>query len=124
LQAGLAVVILGIWRGRRLGPILSERLPVKVRSSETVEGHGRLYFRLGARDRAAAALRAGSVQRLGAVFGHRDDPAMLAQVVAQRVGRDVPQVRLWLAGPAPPDDDQLTTLARNLDQLEQEALRP
>src|SRR5690606_6971511 len=55
-QLFVGLVVVGIWRGRRLGPIIQERLPVRVRASETVEGHGRLYFRLSARDRAAAAL--------------------------------------------------------------------
>ena len=59
VQAFVALVVVGIWRGRRLGPILSERLPVRVRAAETVEGHGRLYYRLNARDQAAEALRAG-----------------------------------------------------------------
>ena len=56
----MAFLVVGVWRGRRLGPIMTEPLPVTVRAAETVEGHGRLYHRLNARDRAANALRAGS----------------------------------------------------------------
>ncbi|MGI8761919.1 MAG: DUF4350 domain-containing protein, partial [Jatrophihabitantaceae bacterium] len=56
-------VLLVLWRARRLGPVVSEPLPVVVRSAEVVEGHGRLYRRARAHDRAAAALRAGSSQR-------------------------------------------------------------
>ena len=121
VQAGLAVVVLGIWRGRRLGPLLAEPLPVTVRASETVEGHGRLYYRIGARDRAAEALRAGTRTRLGAVFGHAEHPEILAGVVAARTGRDPRQVRHLLAGPAPATDDALVGLGRDLDHLEQEA---
>ncbi|WP_345425240.1 DUF4350 domain-containing protein, partial [Actinomycetospora chlora] len=55
LVAGLAVAL---WRGRRLGPVVAEDLPVVVPAGETVRGRARLYGRAGARDRAAAALRA------------------------------------------------------------------
>lgn len=123
-QAFVAVLILGIWRGRRLGPILTERLPVRVRASETVEGHGRLYYSLGARDRAAAALRRGTGQRLGRRFGHRDNPDQLTQLLAARTGRDARAVHSLLFGPPPETDDQLVTLAEQLDHLEQEAHRP
>ena len=60
VQFFVAFVVAAIWRGRRLGPIMTEPLPVTVRASETVEGHGRLYHRLNARDRAAESLRTGS----------------------------------------------------------------
>jgi hypothetical protein len=123
-QSLVALVVLGIWRGRRLGPILMEPLPVTVRASETVEGHGRLYYRLGARDRAAWALRNGARQRLARAFGHRGDVFALSAAVATRTGRDPGDVRAVLDGPPPGTDDQLTRLARDLDQLELEARRP
>lgn len=123
-QAVVAVIAVGIWRGRRLGPIILERLPVRVRASETVEGHGRLYFRLNARDRAAAALRDGVVHRLSRRYGHGNDPQALAAALAARTGRDSRQVLHVLFGPAPADDDQLLDLAENLDQLEREARQP
>jgi hypothetical protein len=124
LQLVLAIVVLGIWRGRRLGPILVEPLPVTVRASETVEGHGRLYYRLGARDRATEALRVGARTRLSRAFGHAEDPRALSGVIANRTGRDPSAVRQLLYGPIPETDDQLTELARQLDQLEQEARQP
>lgn len=129
-QACIAVVVMAIWRGRRLGPILSERLPVAVRASETVEGHGRLYERLEARDQAAAALRRRTRHRLALSFGHADDHESLAQVVSDRTGRDLGQVRFLLGdgpdglGRVPADDDELITLAQHLDELEQEARQP
>lgn len=121
VQAALGLVVVGIWRGRRLGPILTEALPVTVRASETVEGHGRLYYRLNARDRAAEALRTGARLRLSRVFGHARDPVALSEVVGSRTGRDAGQVRALLFGPPPDTDDHLVELTRNLDQLEQEA---
>ena len=43
IQLAVAVVAAAAWRARRLGPLVTEPLPVVVRASETVEGHGRLY---------------------------------------------------------------------------------
>ncbi|MET0695569.1 MAG: DUF4350 domain-containing protein [Propionibacteriaceae bacterium] len=123
VQAFLALVAVGIWRGRRLGPILVEPLPVTVRASETVEGHGRLYFRLGARERAAEALRTAARERLSRSFGHHDDPEQLSEVLASRTGQDVRSVQYLLDGPPPATDDDLRNLALRLDQLEQEARR-
>lgn len=124
-QAVIGVIVLALWRGRRLGPIISERLPVVVRASETVEGHGHLYHRLSARDRAAAALRTGVRARLGPRYGQPTgtsfDAEALGQQLAARTGRDPVWVQSLLNGPPPTDDEQLIHLARNLDQLEQEA---
>jgi hypothetical protein len=123
VQAFVAVAVLAVWRGRRLGPILVEPLPVSVRASETVEGHGRLYQRIGARDRAAAGLRGRCRVRLGRAFGHVDDVEALSAVVAGRTGQDVRSVQHLLGGPPPATDDDLLNLAMSLDQLEQEASR-
>ncbi len=66
-QLALIGLLVAFWRGRRLGPVVSEPLPVVVRAAEVVEGHGRLYLRAAARDRAAAALRAGTAAPAGRV---------------------------------------------------------
>ena len=130
VQAFIALIVVGVWRGRRLGPILREPLPVTVRASETVEGHGRMYARIRARDRAAEALRAGVRGRLARAYGQpvaavptEDEVIALSAAIAARTGRGAPDVRRLLAGPPPSSDDDLVTLAQNLDQLEQEARR-
>jgi len=123
VQFFVAFVVAAIWRGRRLGPIMVEPLPVSVRASETVEGHGRLYHRLDARDRAADALRTGSRARLSRAYGHADDPHALSAAVASRTGRDPAKVRALLYDAMPNNDDDLVDLARDLDRLEQEARR-
>ena len=38
----VAVIAAAIWRGRRLGPLVIENLPVTVRASETMQGRARL----------------------------------------------------------------------------------
>ncbi|GGF14373.1 DUF4350 domain-containing protein [Subtercola lobariae] len=58
-----------VWRGRRLGPVVVENLPVIVRGNETVLGRARLYARSGARLRAADALRIGASGRLARMLG-------------------------------------------------------
>ncbi|WP_232791309.1 PfkB family carbohydrate kinase, partial [Streptomyces kanasensis] len=58
LQLAVAAVLAAVWRARRLGPLVAERLPVAVRASEATEGRARLYFRADARDRAAAVASA------------------------------------------------------------------
>ena len=120
VQAAIALVVVGIWRGRRLGPIMTESLPVTVRASETVEGHGRLYQRLTARDRAAASLRSATIRRLSRSFGS-SDPLALSEVVGQRTGRTAAEVHRLLAGPEPTTDDELVALASRLDRIEGEA---
>ncbi|WP_221655742.1 DUF4350 domain-containing protein, partial [Actinotalea ferrariae] len=59
LLGGILVVVLALWRGRRLGAVVTEPLPVTVRAAETTLGRGRLYRRGRSRGHAAAALRAG-----------------------------------------------------------------
>ena len=66
LQVFIAVVLAAVWRMRRLGPLVAEPLPVVVRASETVEGHGRLYRSRRSRDRAAAVLRDAARHRISA----------------------------------------------------------
>jgi hypothetical protein len=93
---------------------------VVVRAAEVVEGHGRLYRRAGARDRAAAALRGATLTRLATHAGLRrgartDDVVAVAAAVTGRPAADV-----WylLGGPPPADDADLLRLAAELDALE------
>jgi hypothetical protein len=121
LVAGLAVAL---WRGRRLGPVVAEDLPVVVPAGETVRGRARLYRRAGARDRAAAALRADAGRDLAARLGVPRGAGVGAVVDAAsaRTGWATPAVGTLLAGPPPPDDAALVALAADLDRL-REAVR-
>jgi hypothetical protein len=121
LQLFLAVLLAAGWRARRLGQVVSERLPVVVRASETVEGHGRLYQSHHARDRAGEAFRAATRTRLAAALGTR---AGIAEVVAARTGRQPEVVRDLLYGAAPRTDAELVRLASELDTLEREVRQP
>jgi hypothetical protein len=124
IQLGIVVVLLALWRMRRLGPLVTEPLPVVVRACETVEGHGRLYRSRRARDRAAEALRGAAlgriVTRLGLPRGVTADAA--GQELASRTGRDPGEIRAILFGPVPGDEAALVRLAADLDALEGQVL--
>ncbi|MEU5877332.1 DUF4350 domain-containing protein [Spirillospora sp. NPDC047279] len=127
LQLVVAVVLIALWRTRRLGPVVTETLPVIVRSAETVEGRARLYRAHRARDRAAAALRSGALERLVPLLGlprsAAQDPASAHEIitaVAARTNAGEAAVHAALYGPEPADDEQLVGLTDFLDDLERQ----
>jgi hypothetical protein len=122
VQIWLAVLLIALWKGRRLGPLVAEDLPVVVRASETVEGRGRLYRSRRARDRAAHPLRAATVQRLLPLLGLSTDASEpeVVTAAAQRSGFHPESVRHILFGPPPASDADLVQLARALDDIERQ----
>ncbi|HUZ27001.1 MAG TPA: DUF4350 domain-containing protein [Streptosporangiaceae bacterium] len=125
IQLGVALLLTALWRARRLGPLITERLPVVVRASETVEGHARLYQSRHARDRVAAALRAAALTRVLPAIGlpPAAAPAAVTAALAARSTLDEARVADLLYGPAPGSDAALITLASDLDALEGEVRR-
>jgi hypothetical protein len=122
IQLAVAMVLAMIWRARRLGPLIAERLPVVVRASETVEGHARLYVSRRARGRAAQALREAMLTRtlpvLGLPKGAQADAVTQAIADRSRLGQqDVAEI---LYGPDPGTDAELISLTGRLDDLERE----
>ncbi|GAA3830388.1 DUF4350 domain-containing protein [Sphaerisporangium flaviroseum] len=126
LQLCVAVLVVAFWRGRRLGPVVVERLPVIVRAAETVEGRGRLYRARRARDRASATLRAACVSRLTPRLGLSGDatPDEIIAATALRTGHDAVWVRSVMYGPIPATDAGLVALAGHLDTLERQVREP
>ena len=118
----VAVLLLALWRMRRLGPVVVEPLPVVVRAAEAVEGRARLYEAAHARDQAANALRAGLRDRLVRALGLTPDADMPAVVgaVTARSKLDPVAVTDLLYGPPPADDAALVRLADDLDRLDNE----
>ncbi|MFC8599390.1 DUF4350 domain-containing protein [Isoptericola sp. NPDC057191] len=125
LWALLVVVVAGVWRARRLGPLVAEELPVVVRATETTRGRGRLYRRARSRGHAAAGLRASTADVVARRLGvpRSADPTSLTDAVSRATGRSAHDVADLLYGPPPPDDDALAELARRLDTLESEVHR-
>lgn len=122
LMACLTVALVAFWRGRRLGPVVAEKLPVVVRAAETVEGRGRLYRARRARQRAAESLRAGTIDRLTPRLGLASGagPHELVAALAGRVRDDPQVVGAALYGPPPADDAGLVALAGYLDSIERQ----
>lgn len=120
----LAVVVL--WRGRRFGRLVPERLPVVVRAVETTHGRAQLYRKVRARGRAAQVLRAATVRRLAVRLGLARTASVpdVVAAAAAATGRPSADVDALLVGPDPADDPSLVLLARHLHALETEVHRP
>jgi Domain of unknown function (DUF4350) len=126
LQVALAALLLALWRARRLGPVVAERLPVVVRAAEATEGRGRMYRRAGARDRAAFRLRLATRNQILPLVGlsRRAEPTAVVGIVSARTGAPGPDVHALLYGGPPPDDAALVRLADDLDTLERQVRHP
>lgn len=124
LQLALAAALAAVWRSRRLGPLVTERLPVAIRASESTEGRALLYRKANARDPAADALRAATRTRLAPLTGvpARDahTSAALLPAVSARLTTSDHDLSTLLFGPAPVTDAALVLLADQLDALERE----
>lgn len=121
-----AAFVVAIWRGRRLGPVVPEPLPVIVHAAETTEGRARLYRRSRARDRAAAALRESALGKLHTAHGipRRAEPTAVVAAIAARTGRDPAMLYELLYGQPPLDDSALMFLSHELDLLTLEVRHP
>jgi Domain of unknown function (DUF4350) len=120
----LAVAVLAtmLWRGRRLGPLVVEPLPVVVKAIESTQGRGRLYRRVRDRSHAATTLREASARRLTADLRlpPGTDPRRLVEAVARTTGADPGAVHDVLVARPVGDDDSLVRLAADLTALERE----
>ena len=122
VQLFVAAGLAALWRTRRLGPLVAEPLPVVVRASETVEGHGRLYRSRRSRGRAAEVLRDAARHRITGrlALPAGADAGAVCAAVAALTGREPGAVQAILYGPAPRDDAALVALGRDIDALEGE----
>ena len=120
-----AVVFLCLWRGRRLGRLVAEPLPVIVRAVETTESRARMYRRSRDRSRALAVLQLATRRRLTAYLGLSASSAVssVAAAAAAVSGRHYDDVLALLSSPAAHDDSSLLELANTLAALEKEVHR-
>ncbi|MFS4507199.1 DUF4350 domain-containing protein [Clavibacter sp. Sh2141] len=125
LLLGAAALAAAVWRGRRLGPLVVERLPVVVRADETAEGRARLYQRADARGHALDALRVGTVDRLAGTLalGRLASVDDVAAASAAALGEDPARVRALLLDDQPRTDRDLVDLAGRLAALERRVAR-
>lgn len=126
ILGGVAFVALALWRGRRLGALVTEPLPVAVRAIETTQARGRLYRDAADRGHAASILAGAAAARLAAALHLPGavDPATLGREVSRRTGRPAAEVGALLAPAPPATDHELIALAEELAALEREVLDP
>jgi hypothetical protein len=120
--AGIVLLAAAVWRGRRLGPLVVERMPVVVRSSETLEGRARLYQKASARSHALDALRVGTASRLAILLG-LPKLATVDEIIAAAAaatGGDTQAIRSVLLDETPATDRQLVGLSDRLRELEED----
>lgn len=114
-----AAVALMFWRGRRLGRLVREPLPVVVPAQETTTARGRLYRKAKDTDRAAEALREATRTRVSSYLGTPD----VVRAAASQTGRPEQEIAtLLLDGPVI-DEAELVHLAHELTTLERQ-VRP
>jgi hypothetical protein len=111
---GLGVLLALLWRGRRLGPPVPERLPPVVPAAELARSVAGLLQRARSREGAAAHLRRqarrATADRLGAASTTSADA--LAHLAATRTGVDPELARTALVDVDVDDDEGLVAVAR------------
>jgi hypothetical protein len=125
ILALLVAIAAAFWRGRRMGPLVVENLPVVVRASETVEGRARLYERAQARVHSVDALRIGAIARIAARCGlpRTASVAQVVDAVATLLGRPRVEIAALLVDAIPTDDAGLVRLSDGLAWLEDDIAR-
>lgn len=117
IGVGVACVI---WRGRRFGPLVAERLPVTVPAAETIEGRARLYDNSDARLHALDSIRLGTITRLAELLGLGRGEATDAviEATAQTAGVTREHAYQVLLVGYPDSDSALVDLANAAAELE------
>ncbi|MFT2752033.1 DUF4350 domain-containing protein [Clavibacter sp. Sh2088] len=125
LLLGAAALAAAVWRGRRFGPLVVERLPVVVRADETAEGRARLYQRADAREHALDALRVGTVDRIATslALGRLASVDDVVAASAAALAEDPGAIRDLLLDARPRTDRDLVDLAGRLAALERRVAR-
>ncbi len=125
----LSVIAAAVWRGRRLGEVVAEQLPVTVRAGETTEGRARLYARAGDPTHAADRLRIATLRRAARLLslGPAASASEISDAVAARVAADRAATRELLLDGTVDTDRDLVVIADRLRSLEERlhrSLRP
>lgn len=119
----LGVLALGIgmalWKGRRLGPPVTEPLPATVPAAETVHGRARLYRRAHAYDETLRALRAGALHRIQPLLGLSSQAGQeeVVAAVAARTGWPAEHITATLYSARPTNETELYDATRAVDAL-------
>jgi hypothetical protein len=124
LQALVAIVVLALAQGRRLGKPVAEPQPVQIAGSELVRAMGDLLQQAGSPDAAAAVLRADLRREICLRIGLPPSTAVdiIAATVDARTGLGRDRILAVIAdGPVARESD-LVELARSIDSIREEIL--
>lgn len=118
---GFTMLVVMFWRGRRMGPLVTENLPAVIRSVETTQARSRLYRKANDRSRALASLQFAARRRLAVRLGlpKTAPPEAVVRAVADYTGRNDTQVHRLLVDNHATDDATLVSIARELRDLEE-----
>lgn len=119
----LACAVLAmLWRGRRLGPLATEPLPVVVRAAETAEGRARLYQDARSVDHAARNLRAATLARMARRLrvDRSASPLEVVDAAARHTGRPRVELEQRLLHHTPTSHRDLVHWAQEILDLEKE----
>lgn len=116
----LTLLVGALWRGRRFGPLVIEKLPVTVRSSETMQGRARLYAQSTARLHTLDSLRIGTIGRIAGLCGLPSTASVddVINRISPLVGQPLASLRHLLVDAEPASDNELITLSDELLALE------
>ncbi|MHA7178509.1 DUF4350 domain-containing protein [Arthrobacter sp. MDB2-24] len=115
-------VLAMVWRGRRLGPLATEPLPVVVRAAETAEGRARLYQDSRSVAHAAATLRAATLTRMARRLrvDRSASPGEVLEAAARHGGRPRTELEQRLLHYTPTTNRELVLWAQEILDLEKE----
>ena len=120
----IVAALAALWRGRRMGPLALEPMPVVVRAAETADGRARLYQDSRALDQAAANLRAATLTRLAARLrlGPGSSTGAVVDAAARATGRSALELDNLLNRSMPVTDSALVIWSQELLDLEEEII--
>jgi len=124
LQGLVAIVLLGLAQGRRLGRPVAEPQPVQIAGSELVRAMGDLLQQAGTPDTAAAVLRADLRREICLRVGLPPDTPVdvIAATVDSRTGLGRERVLAVIADHPVARERDLVDLARSIDSIREEIL--
>ena len=115
--------VLGMfWRGRRLGPLAEEPLPVVVRAAETAEGRARLYQDSRSVAHSAANLRSAGLARIARRLrvDRSASPVDVLDAAARHTGRSRADLEQQFLHRTPATNRELVLWAQDILDLEKE----
>ena len=122
IQLMIAVLVLALWKGRRLGRLVTEPQPVELPASSLVLAVGELLQQAGQANGAGKVLRRDLRRRLAQLIGVSSEvpPGVLAQIVSRRTGIDERRLAQALIDAPIGSGESLLALAQTIEDVHRE----